>query len=422
MHRKIRNILAVLSMALSASCLMSFAVKAETSYTPVTGGSVDVDVMLAMDKSAVTPAETFSFKIEAGEAKQATSGNARIFAGPVVKSGSTVTAPTIGTAVFTAGQTQYNTAQNTMTTGQNKSGGTTIQVIPTSLPGGGTFNPSEHVFSHSKTTINFGGISFNEPGIYRYKITETSVNPAQGIVLDTNAKYIDVYVRDTEAATPALQVSGYVLHDSPSDMAVSGTNPSGKAIGFTNLYKAYDLRINKTVTGNAGSRDEYFEFTVNITNAQPGTQYRVGGNYDAAVPANATIGAASHTNPANVTVPAGQTSVTQKFYIQNGQYIILQGLADGTKYTIAENDATLNGEGYTTTIDVGSSGASKSGRTVTGPNAGIKADSVIAYTNTRNNAVPTGIIETVLPGFTAAVISTVGIILFSKNRRKATGR
>ena len=396
----------------------SSRVSAASVYAPVNGGTADIDVMFAMDKETITPAVEISFKIEAGSALNATSGNVRIFAGPV-----SANAPAIGKAVFTEGQAQYNTSQDTLTTGRNTSDGTAvIQVIPAALPGGGTFDASKHVFSHSKATVNFSGISFTEPGVYRYKIKETAASPAQGIMLDTSEKYMDVYVEDTGATAPALEVTGYVLHDSASGMPVSGTpNPSGKAFGFTNLYAAHNLRISKTVTGNAGSRDEYFEFTVKLTNAQPGTKYRIAGNYDSTVPANATIGTAANTNPSEITV-GSNGSVQQTFWLQNAQYVIIQGLANETKYTIAENDTTMNNEGYTTTIAKSPNTPVVSGRTVTSPETGIGSDTIISYTNRKNNVVPTGIFESAIPGTRIIILAVSGYFLLSNRRLRKVER
>ena len=45
--------------------------------------------------------------------------------------------------------------------------------------------------------------------------------------------------------------------------------------GFTNEYATQDLTFSKTVTGNQGSREKYFQFTVKISNAVAGTKYDV---------------------------------------------------------------------------------------------------------------------------------------------------
>ncbi|MBQ9328165.1 MAG: hypothetical protein IJ225_06480 [Solobacterium sp.] len=417
MIRRLRKALAAAAVFTATALSTAVPVNAAT-YTAVNGSTVDIDVMLVMDKEALTPAETFSFKIEPGTAVNATSGNAKIYAG--------IGSPTIGTATFTVKQTTYNTAQATLTTGQNTTNGTTkITVIPTKVPGGGSadYNASTQVFAHSAVTVNFSGVSFTEPGIYRYKITETSVTPTQGITLDTTAKYLDVYVKDTEAATPTLQVAGYVLHDSASTQATSGTNPSGKAIGFTNLYTTYDLTLSKTVTGNAGSRDEYFDFTVTISGAQAGTKYTVSGNFDTSVPANAQIGTAAHTNPTEITVGTGGT-ITQHFYLQNGQNIKIQGLAKDTKYSINEDNTVLTNEGYSTTATVTGTGSFiASNRTATskpasGTDTGVQADTTVAYTNSKTQVVPTGIIETILPGALLVVIAGAGFALIRRTGKE----
>lgn len=96
-------------------------------------------------------------------------------------------------------------------------------------------------------------------------------------------RVVDVYVNDaSDADGKKLTIAGYVLHSSESDITAGdsflgsdGTDPDGKSQGFTNEYDTSDLTFKKEVSGNQASHDKYFEFTVTITNAVPGTVYNI---------------------------------------------------------------------------------------------------------------------------------------------------
>ncbi|MBQ2330746.1 MAG: hypothetical protein II387_08330, partial [Oscillospiraceae bacterium] len=100
-------------------------------------------------------------------------------------------------------------------------------------------------------TVNFSAVSFSEPGVYRYVITQT---PAEklGVTPDTSAtRILDVYVQDNNGA---LEIQSY-------DFLLS----TAKSTGFTNTYAVQDLTVSKAVSGTQASRDKYFEFTVVVT-------------------------------------------------------------------------------------------------------------------------------------------------------------
>ena len=156
--------------------------------------------------------------------------------------------------------------------------------------------------------VNFRGVTFYEPGVYRYILKETSVatNPS-GMYLDTqevdthgtgdpktlpavtvpdNAgskeRVLDVYVTDNGSGK--LVVSSYVLQEyvsgtpkqprldktgdygtKESQYAQGTTNKlTNKSDGFVNEYQTVDLDIKKEVKGKQASRDKYFELTVTL--------------------------------------------------------------------------------------------------------------------------------------------------------------
>ena len=205
------------------------------------------------------------------------------------------------------------------------------------------YNSQTQKYAKKTATLDFSACAFTEPGVYRYVITESGEN--QGVSNDADStRIVDVYVNDASTTTEKkLSIAGYVLHSNEDDISMGdshgtvNTDPEGKSQGFTNTYDTSDLTIRKEVVGNQASHDKYFEFTVAITGAEAGTIYKVdltgadttSGTNSATIAANA-----NKTNPATLTVGADGT-VTEKFYLQHGQEITIQGLAKDTAYNLS---------------------------------------------------------------------------------------
>lgn len=142
-----------------------------------------------------------------------------------------------------------------------------------------------------------------------------------------------------------------------------------KSDTFTNTYSAGTLSVSKTVTGNLGDKDKYFEFKVTLTGEAGktyGDSYRVtGGSYT--------------TNPEVVTIVAGEEK-EYTFMLKHDETISIANLPYGVKYTVTETVA----DGYTTsaTGDTGTISA---------------ADATAAFTNNKNGSIDTGVTTENLP-------------------------
>lgn len=122
-------------------------------------------------------------------------------------------------------------------------------------------------------TLDFSGVTFTEPGVYRYKIEETLADGAtyDGIAINdggSNVRYLDVYVDG------APKIYGYVcMKDNES---VDPTNESDyKTNGFVassegqDEYYTYDLAIAKKVVGDEYAKANHaFPFTVIFNNSE----------------------------------------------------------------------------------------------------------------------------------------------------------
>ena len=280
-------------------------------------------------------------------------------------------------------------------------------------------------------TLDFSKVLFTEPGVYRYIITESGTN--QAITNDADlTRVLDVYVNDvsTEAdgtLTKKLTIAGYVLHsnenDEPdvasgNDFGSAGAYVATKSQGFTNSYDTSDLTLRKQVTGNQASRDKYFEFTLNIDKAQPNTKYDVViDDADATSKANAsTIEAnAGQTNVTSITTD-DQGKATQKFYLQHGQQVTVQGIAKDTTYALTENTEDYKSTANTAanpvvTIKTGTDSAEVNGTIVS-------KDLTTGYLNTRDGVIPTGVIMTVAPFAAVTLLGAAGMVTIKMRKKE----
>ena len=450
---------AIGALCMSVTMLSSVAFAAEDpgyTYTAISGSKIHAEKYLVMDDEANVPNVTFKYSIRAG----------RAITGEYNTSESTVTLPvwagndaskvtgqpTIGTAKFTAGQTTFEEPQDNENDDiQNKDGSAAKLKDEVHLADDGS-----QKYARSKIEVDFSNVQFKEPGIYRYVITETRTGVLRGtktileaddaIVYDEDdSRILDVYVIDDNGV---LKIQGYVLHNTTEEGTVleNGTSQQPtKTDGFENIYLTEDLTLKKKVAGNQASRDEYFEFTVKISNAIPGTVYDVvdtspdpnAQTFDRTTKTNG-INTVSHTNATRLVTGADGT-VTTTFWLQGNQSLKICGLAKSTSYSINENKAAMDTESYevTATISGDTNYSDQPGSTngsgiaialddasVSGAAAYrmddnyIQNDTVVTYTNTKVGIIPTGVSLAILPGAAAAVAGAAGLGVLAARKRK----
>ena len=378
------------------------AYAAGANYTGVAGATTKFDTYLIMNKDANVPNASFTYKIAAGTAKNY-DVNGKKFE---VLSG--VGTPTISDAdnstegsqvVFTTTDTTYTTVQS----------GDQVK----------NFDATTQKYAKKEATIDFTGCTFTEPGIYRYVITESGTN--QGISNDDHAdRYLDVYVTDNETGLSGLEVKGYILHANDTEIGAGdqsgsdGVANDSKSQGYTNVYATGNLTFKEGVSGNQASRDKYFAYTVEITGATAGTTYQVdlskadtvSGTNVATIKENQ-----GKTNPATLTVPAGQTSVSGTFYMQNNQEITIRGLAENTGYTVTakEEDYKSTPAGVTGYADATNGTIS----TTTRAAGEVKT----SYLHSRSGVIPTGVVLKIFPFAVMMLAGVFGIFRFAGKKR-----
>lgn len=412
-----RRIFAGFAAAFIAASLMTAPASAYTKYSDTldtTGATATITKYLIMDKGVAAPNVTMTYSLAADSTNVTGTASADSYnVYPGIMEG-----------------VKINDAEVTSTTVSFDNTSTTSSVTTAATGLTSSFNGETQAYVSGNFTISFAEVKFPEPGVYRYTLTETD-NRDDVTPIDEATRTVDVFVVDGSKYvegeyTKKLKIASVVVYSDQlksvkkSDIESAG-DASLKSSAFNNQYVSHDIELSKTVTGNQGSRDKYFEFEVAITNAGNSTKIMVDlTGADASLDKTKTINSSitADNNPAFITTDASG-AVTQKFYLTHGQKIKLQGLPDGAAYTITEKNASDYTAAMTANEAVG-------GANTTAPNiatayvvsdTAIKADTTIGYTNNKDGTIPTGVILSVAGPAVIGII-VVGALVFVNVKRK----
>lgn len=417
-RKRLASVLGTSALTFGTMLAPAMPVFAATSYTGVSGKSVSIQKYLVMDSNAAVPNVTFNFSI-VGEGKD----DLNVYSG--ADTSKVTGSPVIGTATFTNESTKYSSVQNLESTG--------IQAVankkdPVTLEAGQSY-------ARANVSVDFSGVTFKEPGIYGYKITENADNTGTITNDAKTARYMYVYVEDDGSGN--LSVKGYVLYgnaikstNGESGEWVQGDNgefwyqtDETKSEGFVNTMNGKGLSITKQVSGNQASHDEYFKFTLNIAHALPNTTYSVDLSKADATTQVTGVNADIHNNAATITTDdAGNASV--EYWLQAGQSISVNSLSIGTTYTVSEDKAVMEHEGYTTEITNADDTDGIKNAEFTTNGSVDKADTKIdiSFTNKKSGTIPTGVIMAVAPFAVATLFGGAGAATIVMKKRKASGK
>lgn len=407
------------AIALASAMTMSmgtpvFALQLPNVYSTEIGGTktTTFDKYLVMDKQAEVPNASFTYAVTAGTAK-AYDVAGKKFAVLAGVDADKVTMAGVGTK--TANTIAYSQGDATLND-EN-------ELVK-------DYYKETDKYAKKTATLDFSACRFTEPGIYRYIVTESGTN--QAVTNDADAtRVVDVYVNDASNGDDGykLEIAGYVLHsnaDDAPDVSLGENNGSTgsyvatKSQGFTNSYDTSDIIIEKKVSGNQASRDKYFEFTVKITDAVPGTVYDVDLSYaDVTTQSNAATITANEgkTNPATLTVGADGT-VTQKFYLAHNQSIVIQGVAKDSKYKVTENAEDYKSTSFDAIGADADNRVSEGSADATSGTVASK-DIYTGYLNTRDGVIPTGVIMTVAPFAAVTLLGGAGAVTMVMKKKKS---
>ena len=361
----------IMAILMITALIMTFAIiptSAATTYTPI-GGSTTITKNLVVESDANIPDITFGYTITRGTPVAATANTIEILASEVTAS--------IGNAAFTNADTAN-----------------TINGLPTDAQGSTTAGKK---YAQKSVTVTFPANSFTKPGVYRYVIAETD-GGKPGVTYDTTSRYLDVFVV-ADPSTNVLSVDSYVLRNSATTIGTDGaytSDPDVKSSGYTNTITQYNFEFSKTITGNQGDKNKLFTFTLNITNAIPGT-YPV-----------ETTGVSSTFS--SITIGSDGT-YTGNIDLTDGSTVKILNLNKDAVCTVSED-----AEDYTPTHVV------DNGQSVSGNNSGnitlADSDHSVAFTNTRSGIIPTGVLLTIAPFAIGALLFGALIIFFVAKRRR----
>ncbi len=394
-------------MILSSFCAPAPPAQAAAKYTPVGGTRTVFTKYLILRAGTHVPHASFSFSIAPGSGRDAGEGSMQVLAG--------IGTPSVSGAVFTPSDTPYpQVRQGDIDVGRAASS----RRQGLSADSGVEFEPAKgEQYVLQKVTADFSGISFDEPGIYRYILSEdsSSGDAAAGLMHDDDTdRLLDVYVTDDGSGT--LQVSSYVLHTDDENAA------AGKTDGLTNEYRSGDLIFKHEVAGNQASRDKYFDFTLTLENLTPGDVFTVSiaddgdpntsdGNADAVTGENsATIRDNSGRKNTTVLTAGEDGKVTEHFFLQHGQSIAVRGLPQNASYSLTENPEDYSAEP-----------AAVSGFTdkVTGT---VGTGKKTSYRNTRDGIIPTGVTAALFPGLALLAVSSASLAFCLRRRSGRNSR
>ena len=212
-----------ISLAMGVSVMPAFAASGET-YADMDSVVIKKNYELA-NEGTFSPAETFSFDIEADNVTDASDDITP----------ENMPMPTIGTVSYLRGEAGSTTK---------------TKEIKIDLP------------------------KYDSVGVYTYIIHEVAGNSA-GVTYYGDAILLRVTVIEQDGK---LRIAAVHTEDPES-------TGEGKKDDFDNLYSAGELEVHKDVEGIMGNKEKYFEFTVQLT-GEEGKTYQdsyaiTGGSYDA---------------------------------------------------------------------------------------------------------------------------------------------
>ncbi len=223
-------------------------------------------------------------------------------------------------------------------------------------------------------TVNLPNVSdYPKVGAYHYVLKEVAGTNA-GVAYTNEQINVTVYVVNAENSND-LVVSKVVVK--------VGDKKSGS---ITNTYSAGSLKVTKTVKGNLGDKDKYFEFTVKLT-GETGKTY---------ADSFAVSGGSNKANPTSIKLGEKTT-----FLLKHGETITIANLPYDVEYTVTETSAA----GYTTTF--------------TGDQGFINAaEQTAAFTNTKDGNVDTGVVLNNMPYILVLAVLAAGVAVFIIRKRR----
>lgn len=235
---------------------------------------------------------------------------------------------------------------------------------------------------------------FPHAGVYKYTVKEnrSGYTAAEGTTMTySQAEFtMEIYVKNGDSG---LEIGGVYVNYVKGDDGNAKTGkvdptPANQAWQFVNQFsKTSTLTISKTVAGAMGDKTKQFDFTL-----ERGEKSALEAD-DASY--NGTITRADGSSAATETTVTLTGTTVANFTLADNESLTIT-LPVGTTCTVGEDEDTATG--YDTTVAAKSNGT----EIANADPAGIsvltgEGENSVAYTNTKEGRVPTGIIVDNLP-------------------------
>lgn len=250
--------------------------------------------------------------------------------------------------------------------------------------------------------VDLSEVTFEDPGIYRYVITETDPTGVAGLATseEDNTLYLDVYVELDKGVPTIKSYQMSTKADAPTISGTDATYDSKFGGEDEDAYTTYTLTVIKEVSGAMADKDREYDFTINFTGLADGAMVTYGEKQSSAASAGATS--------VSTTLNPGEKET-------NGDRVVISGIPSNAKYTIAE---TLSeDEGYT--VKVGETElTNQSGKYTTEEATQGEENDTVTVTNERNAVSPTGIVMDIAPYALLVAVAAAGCFVFLRKRRE----
>lgn len=238
---------------------------------------------------------------------------------------------------------------------------------------GATYKEGAATVSGTTGDITVALPEYTNVGVYEYTLKEVAGTTAGVTYYDKGIKLVVTVVNDNNGKLRIAAVHTESTGEAKSD-------------NFPNTYKAGELDVSKTVTGNLGDKNKYFEFKVTLT-GEEGKTYR---------DSYAVTGGSNPDNPGMIKIGEETT-----FFLKHGETIHIENLPYGVTYTVTETAA----EGYTTEK--------------TGADGTISAaDQAAEFTNTKAGSIDTGVVLNNMPYILVLAVLAAGVAVFIIRKRR----
>ena len=299
----------------------------------------------------------------------------------VPASGTELVTVTDATTDHTSGQAVTATVLPGVTTGVTVNGGT----AGTAASASGTLawtnadilNASpDGIANIKKFAVSFTNVVFTQPGVYRYKITETVADyTTSGVTAgsdQSHIRYLDVYVMRSGTYNDGSTAGDWTIYGYVciSNGTANITTATAKTSGFVDssaasdpssadAYHTYNLTIGKTLTGDATMNNNKFPFDAAWTAGSATGTFQFIVETTGTVQVTKTDVAAAATGTVNGTEAAAHMKVGGASEVDtadkdgtpsiaSGGTIKYIGIPCGTMVTVTETN-NVTGTTYTTT-------------------------------------------------------------------------